>query len=394
MASPKTENQFRNNVRSPRFSTNRAVGFSGQPTPTPATADTPAIGTLSAQNIPRPSLASTLATNAGTTLLGEGLKAGAKSIFGKSSPSVGPANDPGTNPGGLDGPLGDAPIDPGVNPGGLDGPLGDAPVGADPGVNPGGLDGPLADLSPAADVAPVAGEIGADAGLATAGEAAGSAIADAAAAEGGFEVADLVALAACFITEAVMSQQGKDDQSEELQVLRAFRDNVMMQSVEGQAMVAEYEKIAPIIVQAIDQREDAFNVYQQIYSEFIAPAVESVKAGDYKGALEIYARMVSFAASYSEEVMQDDQEALAQIEEFGEQAAATAHDDSTTGEIAGQGMGDTDWAQNDQFQTGDQQPDTAMPAEDQFGAQDEQDLTGGQPPDMPAIGQMGVRRYQ
>lgn len=151
----------------------------------------------------------------------------------------------------------------------------------------------------------------------------------------------------CFITEAVMSQEGMGDNSEPLEVLRAFRDNVMMQTPEGQAMVQEYEQIAPLIVEAIGQRPDAMKIYQQIKAEFIDPAVEMIKKGDNKGALEIYAKMVAFAASFSEEVMQGDAAAMEGIGQLGDHAAMVSHDDDMTSMVGGQGVGDTDWQQMD-----------------------------------------------
>lgn len=166
----------------------------------------------------------------------------------------------------------------------------------------------------------------------------------------------------CFITEAVMSQQGMSDNSEPLMVLRAFRDHVMMQSPEGQAMVAEYEQMAPMVVEAIGTRPDAMQVFQQIYSEFIVPAVEAVKAGEYKGALEIYAKMIAFASSFSEEVMQQDQDALSQIDDFGSHAAMLGQDDDVTAGIAQQGVGDADWSQNDYDYGGGEGPQASRPA--------------------------------
>jgi hypothetical protein len=180
----------------------------------------------------------------------------------------------------------------------------------------------------------------------------------------------------CFITEAVMSQQGMNDNSEPLMVLRAFRDNIMMQSPEGQAMVQEYDQIAPQVVEAIGQHENAMQIFQQIYSEFIVPAVEAVKAGEYKGALEIYAKMVAFASAFSEEVMQGDEEAMAGISDLGDHAAMVGQDDDATAMIGGQGVGDADWSQNSQFVPG-------------MGAGPQQ------PAQTPAIAQMGIppRRY-
>lgn len=117
------------------------------------------------------------------------------------------------------------------------------------------------------------------------------------------------ALDDCFITEAVMAAGGKGDDAEPLQVLRWFRDNVLASTPEGQQMIQQYEQIAPMVVEAVNQREDNMAIYASIYQKFIAPAVEAVKAGQYPQALQIYSAMVAEVTQYAqatEGAMQED----------------------------------------------------------------------------------------
>ena len=64
--------------------------------------------------------------------------------------------------------------------------------------------------------------------------------------------------------------------------IRQFRDNVLAQTPQGQALIQEYEAIAPIVVQAVMQRPDALQVFQQIDAQFINPAVEAINNGDFR----------------------------------------------------------------------------------------------------------------
>ena len=105
----------------------------------------------------------------------------------------------------------------------------------------------------------------------------------------------------CFITEAVMSTSGQGDNAEELQVLRGFRDTVLMASPQGQEMVNEYYAIAPVVVEAVAARPDGVKIFQDLKAQFIDPAVAAVKAGDNEQALQIYAQMIAYATQFASE---------------------------------------------------------------------------------------------
>jgi hypothetical protein len=123
---------------------------------------------------------------------------------------------------------------------------------------------------------------------------------------GGF-IGGFIGGGGCFITEATMAGMGMQDpnqleQSEPLQVLRWFRDNVMMRTPQGQQMVQQYYLMAPDVVEAVNQRPDAAQIYGQIFQQFIAPAVEAVKSNDFQQALQIYAEMIQFVAPLGAEM--------------------------------------------------------------------------------------------
>ena len=96
----------------------------------------------------------------------------------------------------------------------------------------------------------------------------------------------------CYITTAAVDHMGMKDDGPELGLLRGFRDNVMSQSPDGQAQVAEYDRVGPIIVQALNRRPDATQVYQTLFANFIGPSIVAIAQGDMDSAHDYYAQMV------------------------------------------------------------------------------------------------------
>lgn len=95
----------------------------------------------------------------------------------------------------------------------------------------------------------------------------------------------------------------QDDDAEPLKVLRAFRDQVLASTPQGQQMIQEYEAIAPLVVAAVQSRPDAMTIFKSIYTQFIAPAVEAIKGGNYPQALQIYAAMIAAVVPFAQEAM-------------------------------------------------------------------------------------------
>lgn len=146
----------------------------------------------------------------------------------------------------------------------------------------------------------------------------------------------------CFITEAVMSSGGADN-GMELEALRGFRDNTLAASPQGQALIAEYEAIAPIVVECVGQREDGMQIFQQIKSQFIDPAVAAVQAGNNEEALRIYAQMISFVTPLAAEAASGPYGSgdTADIDGLGDHAALVAHSpEAISGAIGGGGEWD------------------------------------------------------
>ncbi len=95
----------------------------------------------------------------------------------------------------------------------------------------------------------------------------------------------------CFITTAVCEHKGKDDDCEELEVLRQYRDKWMVANYPKD--VKTYYQIAPDIVEGINQRVDAGEIWESVYSDSIVPCVNYIKEGKNEQAYEEYRRMVA-----------------------------------------------------------------------------------------------------
>lgn len=96
----------------------------------------------------------------------------------------------------------------------------------------------------------------------------------------------------CYITTAMCRDTGKPDDCAELQSLRKYRDEVMLNDSEGRALVKEYYLKAPKIVSLINQEPDHRQIYQSLREHYIVPAAQAADAGDNAKALELYRTMV------------------------------------------------------------------------------------------------------
>ena len=132
----------------------------------------------------------------------------------------------------------------------------------------------------------------------------------------------------------------QDDEAEPLKVLRFFRDKVLAGTPQGQAMIEEYENIAPLVVEAVEARPDAMEIFKQLYEQFIAPAVEAVKAGNYPEALQIYAAMIAAVTPFAQEAMQMQdavmqEEPQAEMQQMGNHAAQVAQNPQVAQQATG-----------------------------------------------------------
>lgn len=105
----------------------------------------------------------------------------------------------------------------------------------------------------------------------------------------------------CFITTAVCEYSGKADDCDELQTLRKWRDEKLNRTAFGKKLIAQYYNEAPGIVEALQAKERAPEIFAMLNSAFIAPAIQFVKAGDDLAALDTYCALFDTAKRLAEE---------------------------------------------------------------------------------------------
>lgn len=96
----------------------------------------------------------------------------------------------------------------------------------------------------------------------------------------------------CYITTAVCESQHKPDDCYELSLLRSFRDDYLLKSPQGEAMVHEYYDVAPSIVKHIGKREDADRIYEGIWQQYLSPCIRLIEADRREECVDLYKKMV------------------------------------------------------------------------------------------------------
>ena len=85
---------------------------------------------------------------------------------------------------------------------------------------------------------------------------------------------------------------GLADDCDELQTLRALRDKRRLYDAEFDALVHEYYKIAPAIVDAIDAMPDRKAIYADIYENMVKPCYAMIKENRENEAVALYTETV------------------------------------------------------------------------------------------------------
>jgi len=98
----------------------------------------------------------------------------------------------------------------------------------------------------------------------------------------------------CYITTATLTALNKcDDKCYELETFRWYRDNVLLkEEPDGKALVEEYYKTAPLIVEKINKSPERKKVYKHLWENYLKPCLEAIEKGEYKKVKELYVSMV------------------------------------------------------------------------------------------------------
>ena len=100
----------------------------------------------------------------------------------------------------------------------------------------------------------------------------------------------------CFITTACMRALAAsfDDNCIELTTLRRFRDSYIAALPNGPELIATYREYAPLYVKLINARPDAEQIWEDLYTNFILPAVRYIHDGRNRQAYFAYLLMLQY----------------------------------------------------------------------------------------------------
>lgn len=99
----------------------------------------------------------------------------------------------------------------------------------------------------------------------------------------------------CFITTACVKYGQQNDDGDILNTLRYYRDVYMLADETLAAKVQEYYDTADSIVNALETKENASEVFTGFYKDYIIPAVKLIKSKQYPEALKVYTNLYNEA---------------------------------------------------------------------------------------------------
>lgn len=98
----------------------------------------------------------------------------------------------------------------------------------------------------------------------------------------------------CFLTTAACEILNKDDDCYELEQLRKFRDNVLMNNEDGKKFVEEYYKIAPAIADKLKIHPDKVKLSRELMDKYINAVITYINNFEYGTAIKKYREMVDY----------------------------------------------------------------------------------------------------
>lgn len=98
----------------------------------------------------------------------------------------------------------------------------------------------------------------------------------------------------CFLTTTICDMLGFDDDCYGLNVMRNFRDNVLVNDSRYYPLLAEYEIVGPVISENMKNDEHGVEVAEYYFENYIYDIVMNLSTKkDYNEAVEKYVEMVT-----------------------------------------------------------------------------------------------------
>ena len=101
----------------------------------------------------------------------------------------------------------------------------------------------------------------------------------------------------CFITTAVCEYYGKADDCRELTILRNYRDSWLRKQPDGELLIQEYYRTAPLLVALMKQSEFYPEYCENLLSHYIEPCLKLIAEGKNAECKELYSKMFYFMKS-------------------------------------------------------------------------------------------------
>ncbi|OQA17213.1 MAG: hypothetical protein BWY64_02197 [bacterium ADurb.Bin363] len=102
----------------------------------------------------------------------------------------------------------------------------------------------------------------------------------------------------CFITAATCLSLGKSDKCYELERLRNFRDTWLRKQKDGERLIREYYRVAPLIVNTINTRTDKDKIYKDIWDNYISLCLDLIEQEKFAEAKYLYIKLVDKYIGY------------------------------------------------------------------------------------------------
>ena len=98
----------------------------------------------------------------------------------------------------------------------------------------------------------------------------------------------------CFITTVICDVLNKEDDSEVIQNLRNFRDNVLQKNDKYSEILKIYDTIGPILASKIIQDENRDSIASEIYTYTLEPISNLINEENYAAAVKHYFYMTLY----------------------------------------------------------------------------------------------------
>ncbi|HPS31462.1 MAG TPA: hypothetical protein PLZ43_14500, partial [bacterium] len=92
---------------------------------------------------------------------------------------------------------------------------------------------------------------------------------------------------------AVCDFNNRPDDCLELNILRWFRDNWLINQHDGKELIEEYYRIAPKIVEKINNEKNHESIYKNIETVYINKCIKHIEQKEYFAAKMLYIEMVN-----------------------------------------------------------------------------------------------------